>query len=202
VAAQLGPPQRSAAQVRELLADVRARRLARLPAGDQRRPRLEHERLHLLAAALEHRRDLVMGHVAELRQDECRALVLRQRRHVAQQSAQVVPALDRGGEVLGRRVGHLADRLPPAGPQRREAAVAGDRVQPRPQLDRLVGPDELAEGREERVLDRVLGLLDGAEHVAAEGKDAAVVAIEDRFEGCLGAAADALDEPVVGCEAQ
>ena len=52
------------------------------------------------------------------------------------------------------------------------------------------------------MLDGVLGLLGGAEHVAAEGEDAAVVAVVDRLERGLGAAADELDEAVVGGEAE
>ena len=62
--------------------------------------------------------------------------------------------------------------------------------------------DELAVGGQERVLDRVLGLLDRAEHVPAEAEHAAVVAVEDRLERRLGAAAQQLDEPLVGREPQ
>jgi hypothetical protein len=48
------------------------------------------------------------------------------------------------------------------------------------------------------VLQRVLGLVARAEHVAAEGEQAAVVAVEDELEGPLVAGADAGHEGVVG----
>ena len=59
-----------------------------------------------------------MRHVAELGEHERGALLLGQPGDVAQQVAQVVPALDLGGEVLGRRLDQLAGRLP----RRRRAA--------------------------------------------------------------------------------
>ena len=80
--------------------------------GDQRGAGLEHERLHLLAAAAEHVGDLVVRHVAELREHERGALLLGQAGDVAQQVAQVLSALDLGGEVLGRRLDQLGGRLP------------------------------------------------------------------------------------------
>jgi hypothetical protein len=48
------------------------------------------------------------------------------------------------------------------------------------------------------VLQRVFGLLVGAEHVPAEGEQAAVVAVEDQLEGPLVAGAHARHEGVVG----
>ena len=52
------------------------------------------------------------------------------------------------------------------------------------------------------MLEGVLGLLDGAEHVAAEGEDPAVVAVVEDLEGRLGAGADVLDEALVRRQAQ
>ena len=97
----------------------------------------------------------------------------------------------------------LMDEQPLQAPaQHRDAAVARDRVQPRPQLDRLVGPGQLAIRREERVLHRVLGFLHGAERVAAEAEHAAVMTVEQGLERGLGTGAHQLDEPFVGCQAQ
>jgi hypothetical protein len=57
---------------------------------------------------------------------------------------------------------------------------------------------QLPIGGEERVLDDVLGLLAGAEHVSAERQDGAVMAVEQRLERGLGARADHRREAIVG----
>ena len=165
----------------------------------QRLARLEYERFHLVLAHADHIADVLVREVAQLRENERRALVVRQPAEVDEQLAQVLAALDLDGQVVGRRhrFVEVVGRLPAPRPQHREAAVAGDGVQPRPQLDRLVGVDEVAVGAEERVLDRVLGLVGRAEHVAAEGQDAAMVALVDLLEGGLRSRAHQGDEPLV-----
>jgi hypothetical protein len=50
------------------------------------------------------------------------------------------------------------------------------------------------------VLDGVLGLLAGAEHVTAEGEDAGAMTLEGDFEGELVPAPDLLDDPLVARE--
>ena len=131
------PPRRFG----DLLADLLARRLARLAAGRERRPRLEHQRLHLLPRHVQHERDLVVGDGPELGQHERGALLLGQARDVAEQVAHVLAPLRLGREVLGGRRLVVAQRALAAGAQHREAAVAGDRVEPRPQLDlRVAAP--------------------------------------------------------------
>ena len=104
--------------------------------------------------------------------------------------------------MLGRRLLGVLEGALAAGAEHRQAAVARDRVEPGAQMDVLVRGRELAIRGHERVLDGVLGLLGGAEHVAAEGEDAAVMAVIDGLERGLGAATEQLDEPVVGGEAQ
>ena len=52
------------------------------------------------------------------------------------------------------------------------------------------------------MLDRVLGLLGGAQHVTAEAEDAAQMALVEHLEGRLGAAADVGDEAFVGRRAR
>ena len=140
-----------------------------------------------------------MGEVPELGEHERRALVVGQLREVGEQRPQVVPALDLGRQELGRGLGQLVDLLAPAA-EHAEAAVAGDGVQPRPQRDLLARAQQVAVRGQERVLDGVLGLLDRAEHVAAEREHAPVVADVERLERRLGAAAQELDEPLVGGE--
>jgi len=117
-------------------------------------------------------------------------------------AAQVLAPLHLGGEVLRGRLVHLAQRPLPTGAEHGEAAVAGDRVKPRAQLNRLRRADQVPVRGHERVLDGVLRLLRGAEHVAAEREDAAVVAIVDDLEGRLGARADVVDKALVGSDAQ
>ena len=78
-----------------------------------------------------------------------------------------------------------------------EAAVAGDRVEPRLQLDRLPAAPEAVEGRDEHLLEGVLGLLLVAEHVAAERQQLAGVPLVDDLEGRLVAGPDLGDEPGV-----
>jgi hypothetical protein len=51
--------------------------------------------------------------------------------------------------------------------------------------------------RDEGLLHGVLGLVGGAEHVPAEGQDAAVVTVVQRLEGRLATAPHLLHEPVV-----
>jgi hypothetical protein len=202
VPAQRGAPQRTGAQALELGADLRARRVARLAAGDQRAAALEDERLHLVARHAQHGADLVVRAGAELGEHERGALVLGQAGEVGQQVAQVLAALDGAREVLGRRLVGRGERVLAAPAQQREAAVAGDRVEPRAQVDGLVGADEVAVRRHEGVLDGVLGLLGRAQHVAAEPEDAAQVAVVEHLEGGLGARADGRDEAVVGGRAR
>ena len=82
-------------------------------------------------------------------------------------------------------------------PQRRQAAVAGDRVQPRAQLDVARAAAQRPVGGGEAVLQGVLGLLAAAQHVSAEGEQAAVVAVVDDLEGGVVAGAHASDESIV-----
>jgi hypothetical protein len=64
-----------------------------------------------------------------------------------------------------------------------EAAVARDAVEPRAGVDRpLVGEHRVERGGED-LLQHVLGVLGRAEHVAAEGEEARLVALDERLEG-------------------
>jgi hypothetical protein len=50
---------------------------------------------------------------------------------------------------------------------------------------------------DERLLDGVLGIVRGAEHVAAERQDSRTVAVEEDLERRRVAAADVLDQPLI-----
>jgi hypothetical protein len=166
----------------------------------QRLARLEHERLDLLAAHPEHRSDLRVGLVAELEEDQRRALVVGQALQLVHQLAQVGAELDLGRHPLERsEVGRqpVGRDLHTLRAMDRQAAVARDRVEPGAQLDVAHAGAQRAVGRGEAVLQGVLGLLAAAEHLSAEGEQAAVVAVVDDLERGVVAGAHARDEAIV-----
>ena len=138
VGAHDAAPRHPPGDGRELLADLGAWRLARRARAQQRLARLEDEGLDLLPAHAEDGRDLLVGLVAELEEDQRGALVIGQALQLGHQLAQVGAPLDVGGHALDRP-GAVRDRvdgdLGAACTQRRQAPVAGDRVQPRAQVD-------------------------------------------------------------------
>ncbi|MEO8687427.1 MAG: hypothetical protein ABI611_04310 [Solirubrobacteraceae bacterium] len=172
--------------------------VSRPAARDQRAAALEHQRLDLVARDPEDGRDLVVRHRPELREHERGSLVVGKGGEIGEQVAQVLAPLHGARQVLGRRLVGGGER--PAAPlaQQRGAAVTGDRVEPRSQLDRLVRGEQVAVGGHEGVLARVLGFIGGAEHVPAEAQDAAQMAGIEHLEGRLGAVADGRDEGFVG----
>ena len=194
---QRAAPERAAAERGDLLADLHTRDLLRGAALDQRGPRLEHERLHLQHVAPHDLGDLRVREVPELGEDERRALIPGQRGDVGEETSELVP-LEDGVRQAGRRDIHELAGLLVTRPQRGQAAVAGDGVQPRLELDRLVARDEIAVCGHEGLLDCVLGLDLRPEHVPAEREDAAVVAVVDGLERRFVATPDLSDETLIG----
>jgi hypothetical protein len=197
------PAQRAAAQLAaagdgELFANLLAGRLARVALGDQRGAGLVDERLDLAHGAPHDRRDRPVGKVVELGEQQRAALLLGQPADVAEELEQVLPPVDLLGEARKRRHAILKWGSRPAGGDRRQAAVAGDRVQPRTELPRGGPAEKCSMGPDERLLKRVLGLVLVAEHVPAVGQQWGVVAPEDRLERPLVAGAGASDEHGVG----
>lgn len=84
-----------------MLANLGARTLARFAAADERLASLEDQRLHLLAADAEHDRDLGMGLISQLEQDQRGTLIGRQPLHVGEQLTQLLAPL----HVDHRRIG-------------------------------------------------------------------------------------------------
>ena len=139
--AQRPTPQLHATSDGKLGPDVVARPLARGALGDEMGARLVHERLHLRLGHGEDTGDLALGEVAELEEDERGALLLGEPIEVADECAQVLAAPHGVGEpVEGGTALELVDRDLAVAPRReqRVAAVAGDGVQPRPQVVRRV----------------------------------------------------------------
>jgi hypothetical protein len=58
-------------------------------------------------------------------------------------------------------------------------------------------PLEVGVRRDERLLDGILGIVGGAEHVAAERDDSRTVAVEEDLERRRIAAADVVDQPLI-----
>lgn len=196
VLAQHRAPQRAPAQHAELLADALAAQLARLAALGQRLPGPEHQRLHLLGPAAEDLGDLGVGDRAQLREQQGLALLDGQPRQVGEHRPQVLAPLDLDGEAGGRDLDRVAGLLAAAA-EHRDAVVAGDPVEPGAQVDLPLAGEHRLVGVEEGLLDGVLGLLRGDQHVAAEGEQAAVVAVVDELEGALVAGSDGLDQAAV-----
>jgi hypothetical protein len=83
-----------------------------------------------------------------------------------------------------------------------QRAVARDPVQPRAHVDvALVGQDRVERGRED-LLQHVLGVLLGGEHVPAERQQPRLVARDQRLEGMRVATADKRDQALVGLQPQ
>ena len=78
-----------------------------------------------------------------------------------------------------------------------EAAVAGNPVEPRAQVDlALVGQHRFV-GVYEDLLQDVFGILGGAQHLAAEAEQPSLVAVDDRLEGAGVAAPRHRDQMLV-----
>ena len=139
-----------------------------------------------------------MGHVADLGEQQRRALLIGKFPDIGEQLAQLGPLRHLLVQAAGWQFPKLGRRLAPR-TQHRETPVAGNREQPGLQRDDSVGsPQEVAVSGRERELDGVLGLLSRGEHVATKGQQARRIALEEHLERRLVAAADLLDEPVVG----
>jgi hypothetical protein len=152
------------------------------------------------APHVEDRRDLVVGQVTELEQDERGALVVGEPPQIVHQLAQVGSALNLLGQPIRDAAAVLraveADVLA-ARAQHRQAAIARDRVQPGPELDAAVAGAQRRVGRPEALLERVLGLLPAGQQLMAERQQAACVPVVDRLEGLVVAGAHARHETMV-----
>jgi hypothetical protein len=83
--------------------------------------------------AIEDPGDVLVRDVAQLGEDERRALVFRQPGQVGQDATQLLAPVDLHAEAVASRLGHLAHRTLAPSAQQREAPVSRDAVQPWPQ---------------------------------------------------------------------
>ena len=100
-----------------------------------------------------------MREIGQLGQDERRALVVGQALDVGDERAEIGPHLDLVAQALRARDLRLTVGDGAAPGQQREAAVARDREQPRPQLRGRPALAQCPVGAQEGLLQRVLGLL-------------------------------------------
>src|SRR5829696_424828 len=197
VVAKLVAAKRSAAERRELLADLAARRLARGAALDQGAARAEREPLHAAHLAAEDLGDFGVPESSRLGEQQRGALLLGQLADIGQQLAQLRAALHVLAEAGRRQLVELR-RMLTARAQHRYAAIARDRVQPRLERDiALITALKVLVCRGEGVLHRVLRLLAESDHVAAEREDSGAVPLEDHLERALVPAPYLLDEPLI-----
>ncbi len=87
-------------------------------------------------------------------------------------------------DLRGRHVGrHVNGKLAPAAPlQRSEAAVGGDLEQPGADEAAVVEPVHAAPGPDQRLLHRVFGIVQRAEHAVAVSLDLRAVRCDERLE--------------------
>ncbi len=81
-----------------------------------------------------------------------------------------------------------------------EAAVAGDPVKPGAEVDLALVGEHRSVGVDEDLLEDVLGVLGGAQHLPAEAEQAALVAVDERLEGAGVATPRHRDQAVVALE--
>ena len=127
--AQSAASQGPAAEVRQLLADLIAGSGPCVPALDQALSASIDERLHPGHLATKYLRHLGLREIADLHQEQGRALLGRELRDVAEQLTHLGSPLHLIGEPGGRKLhifGHLVVRTA----EERDAAVAGDREEP------------------------------------------------------------------------
>ena len=177
-------------------------RLGRL---GQRHSRAYEKRLDARHRGVHRLEDLLVGESVDLAQEQRRALRLGQLPDVRHDLPELLARVDgvrRGGAPVALERVHrvLPGVLRPA--EVVEAAVARDAIEPGACVDRTLVRADRVEGGGEHLLQHVLGVLRGAEHVAAEGEQPRVVAVHERLEGAMVPASDQRDELLVTLKPQ
>ena len=187
----------------ELDPDLAAGQQARLAGLGERDPRPHQQRLDRRHRGLHRGGDLLVGEGVHLAQQQGRALGLGKFVDVAEDLAELLAVVDllggRGG-LDGRHHVHRFLRVGGRFAQVVEAAVAGDPVEPGAQVDLALVGEHRPVGVDEDLLQHVLGVLGGAQHLAAEAEQAALVAVDDRLEGAGVAAARHRDQLLVALQ--
>jgi hypothetical protein len=162
---------------------------------------LKDQRLDLLAANTQHCRDLIMGVISKLEENQRGALIERQPTDLVKQIVQLLSALDQilwavwACPILYRVID--ADR-PRTDAKLRQAAIASDRVEPRSQDDWSRSSSQPPVCRDEGQLERILRLFSAPQHVDAEAEYTTRVPIVNRLESRIIAGAHPGNQLLVG----
>ena len=189
----------------ELDANLLAGEQSRLRGLGQRYPCAYEQGLDARHGRLHRLRDLLVGQRVHLAQDQRRPLGLGESVDVADEHPELLALVDLvggGRAVLGQVDVHRvdADGLDPA--QVVEAAVAGDPIEPRPDVDRAVVVEDRVERGGEDLLEHVLGVLAGPEQMPAERQQAGVIARDQDLKGGRAPAPDQRHQTFVGLQPQ
>jgi hypothetical protein len=187
----------------QLEPNLGAREQSRLRSLRERYARAYEQRLDARHRGVHRLGDLVVGERIDLAQQERRALRLRKVLDVGDDLAELLAPVDRvrGGHApVALEHVHRVEPRRDRAPQVVQAPVARDAVEPRARVDRPVVGEHRVEGGGEHLLQNVLGILGGAEHVAAEGEQPRLVTLEQRVEGAVVPAPDEGDQLLVALE--
>jgi len=199
---KLGQPLRLLAKLFPDLLAAEGPRFGGLGKGD---PRPHQQRLHGGNGGLHRLGDLLVGEVVQLPQQQRGPLALGKLADVLDEMADTLLLEDPIAYRLG--VGaqvdvHRVDAGGRGAAQLVEAAVAGDPVKPRPDVDRPIVGNQGVVGGDEYLLQDVLGVLLAAQHVSAEGKEPGAVPLDQDLEGPLVAGPGQGNQPLLGGKPQ
>ncbi len=197
MAAKMISQQRGTMRNGQLFADLTAVGAAGRALGDEARSRLVDVGLDLIGAHSQQGADLAVSQTVQHCQDQGCTLALRELEQRGEQLIEILPRLELRHGVLSARppFADLTDGSTLADDA--QAGVAGDREQPRAQVDAALVREQRFVSGGERRLDGVLGVAVGAEDVTAEGQQLPTVTVVERFEGLCIAAAHIRHKPIV-----
>ena len=150
-------------------------------------------------------RDLLVGERVHLTQQQRGALRLGELVDVRDELAEALAAehlVARREAVLGEVDVHRVDAGGGRPTQVVERAVAGDAVQPGANVDLAIVGEHGVERRREDLLQHVLGVLPGPQHVAAEREQARLVTSAQGLERRVVAPPSKADEALIGLQPQ
>jgi hypothetical protein len=160
-----------------------------------------NEGLDLLATNSEHGRDLLVRLAAEFEQHQRRALIGGQPPDVLDNLAELLAARDQARRTIDRgtvSAEPVAVRNLATGAQLRQAAIARDRIQPRPQRTVTATATKRLVCRHQRQLQRVLAPLPASQHMHTEAEQRRTVTIENLLERLIVAGPDPRHKLLVG----
>jgi hypothetical protein len=172
----------------QLLADLRAVRVACLERLGEPHASAHQQRLHGRHRYSERRCHVDVGHAAELAHQQRRALLLGQPPQVRDQAPQRLALLRCGGRVVNGRPDNLQHlgrrRCRPA--QLVDAAVVGHPIQPGSQRQLAIVRAQAGICTHEDVLQSILGILPGAgKHLLRVREQPLAVTVVDDPEGII-----------------